>query len=127
MEYEQIEKLADEVGAEWPMSRELELEGAMVLWEEMLDVRAKEKSPYESPMGQFWDNLGTVSVRHEIMPLIGPLHVAWHVHYQNNGDMVSYDWEFTPWFLKECVTWHARHGAKVRPDFLDRARNFKGD
>lgn len=80
------EEMADTV---WPMTDTLRMEAAMCLWEAVIEHELFE-------LGQ-----GTVARRHAVMALADPLHLGWTL--VNKDQMAPFDWEYTPWFLENCV------------------------
>lgn len=115
----------------WPMSEELKLEAAMVLWEEIdaccqsyqqAQTTGNQLSEHRKALGQYRDGVGTAQLRHDIMPLIEPLHIAWHLAYHQGHLAEGFDWEFTPWFVAECVSCD-KFGPSLNPDWQSRARD----
>ena len=73
----------------WPMTDTLRMEAAMCLWEAALDE-------------DLFNHIeGAVSRRHMVMNLANPLHMGWTLVDKDN--MSPFDWEYTPWFLSNCV------------------------
>jgi hypothetical protein len=127
----------------WPMTAGLALEAAMVLWEAMNDLLAKAPGPVsEPPSGPDGENnettkvltfvaaldayrslVGTVQLRHDTMALIEPLHVAWSLAEGREGLPISFDWEFTPAFLVECVEIDS-FGLTLRSDWQEIVRSL---
>lgn len=121
MNTQNIHDLTDNerAGFVWPMSDTLRMEAARVLWEEALSNEA------------FLDyrlGVGAVQFRHDLMVLVDPLHIGWHVHERAAGDavLVPFDWEFTPWFLRSCVEFDPMGFITLKPDWLDLCRNVRG-
>lgn len=88
----------------WPMPPELRMDAAMCLWEAALDVWDMDFAAM-SALNDHRDNVGTVQMRYDLMALVEPLHVGWHIHERAAGDdpLVPFDWSFVPWFLKTCA------------------------
>lgn len=75
------------------MKIELRLEAAMCIWEAVLEENLFEERRQK---------VGAVQLRHDLMPLIDALDQGWKLCDQDK--MCPFDWEFTPWFLKNCVS-----------------------
>lgn len=103
MKLERPEGLTDK---EWdrclPLTDELAFEAAMVLWEA------------HTPD----NNRGAVQSRHDMMSLIGPLHIGWTVAVLADRGLEPFDWEFTPWFLINCT----QGGFDLQPDWVSMCR-----
>ena len=76
----------------WPMTDSLRMEAAMCLWEAVLDE------------DMFSLDQGAVARRHMVMALADPLHMGWTL--VDKDAMCPFDWEYTPWFLTNCVDDH---------------------
>lgn len=122
----------------WPMTDTLRLEAAMVLWENVDEwsqqcwdwykQTIKDDAPhYMRDMQNYREYAGTCQLRHDLMPLIEPLHLAWAVALLKTDFSESFDWEFTPLFLKECVDWSQDTGPKLKTDWLEIVRGFSFD
>ena len=88
----------------WPPTPELRMEGAMVLWEAIVEAWGYDAEAMAGLL-EHKEKVGSVQMRHDLMPIVDMLHVGWHIHQLAAGDeaMVPFDWEFTPWFLINCV------------------------
>lgn len=107
----------------WPMSNELRMEAAMVLWEAVLEAEGEGSRPISA----LRDAAGTVALRHLVMAHVDALHLGWHVHTLSAGEdaLVPFDWEFAPWFLAECLEPQpdlVGGCLTIRTDWLDRCR-----
>lgn len=120
---------------QWPMVDSLRLDTAMVLWENVNDwwsqcwdrdkQTIKDDAPqYMIDMENYRGYAGTCQLRHDLMPLIEPLHLAWCISFQKNNYGESFDWDFTPLFLKECVDWSQDTGPKLKENWLEIVRRF---
>jgi hypothetical protein len=109
----------------WPMTDTLKLEAAMVLWEIANDIAASEQ---ETDSGRnlcaYRESVGTVQLRHDTMALIEPLHLAWHIAYRQGEIAESFDWDFTPWFLQNCVNTDPVRGYELAQNWADKARAY---
>lgn len=110
----------------WPMSDQIRMEGAMVIWEAILDNFSA-----DATWLQLRDTLGTVELRHALMPLVEAVHIGWSVHEHSAGGdvLVPYDWEFVPFFLSSCVDVHPLGqdaGVTLRSGWLDTCRATRG-
>lgn len=115
-------------GLVWPVTNDLLLEAGMCLWEELLSVRSGLEQQPPTGMEDYWDNVGACQMRSDVGKLVPYLHVAWHLHINAAGDdvLVPFDWEFTPWFLSECIEWDAQMGPNVKADWAQMARAIRG-
>ena len=110
--------LAIKHGFTWPMSEPLKMEAAMVLWEEINDWFSSSAHPHMVALQDYRANTGTCQLRHDVMQLVEPLHIAWGVYVNAQDYDSSFDWEFTPWFLAKCVDWDAETGATLKADWI---------
>lgn len=117
---------AEEVANLQPMTDELLMEAAMCLWEAFIELEGSEQ--HGGPLGPYRDKIGTVAVRHDLMNLVEPLHIGWRIHELAAGDAVAcpFDWEFTPWFLENCVEFHAEGYAVLNPTWEQQCRALRG-
>lgn len=69
-------------------------EAACCVWEEMLERR-------DTSLRQSFQDAGTGQMRLCAVHLAPYAEKAWHE--AGKPDDISYDWEFIPWFLDECV------------------------
>lgn len=108
-------------GLIWPMTDTLRMEAAMCLWEAAMELRSDIQQ-----LDDYWNDVGTVEMRHLIMTFSDPLHLAWHIHQRSADDdvLVPFDWEFSPWFLDYCIDWD-RFGPSLKPNWADLARNLR--
>lgn len=115
---------------EWPMTRELLLEAGMVLWEEIDNLSREydesqtngaEVTPFVQALGEYRENLGTAQLRSDTMAFVEPLHIAWHIGYRLGNLAEAFDWDFTPWFVANCMT-ASPDGLSLKPDWKERAR-----
>ena len=118
-----LDQLTDyeRLGLIWPLTDPLRMEAAMVIWEAALE---QDGCP-DGDLAALRDAVGAVQSRHLMMDLVTPLHIGWHVHERAAGadTLCPFDWEFTPWFLADCVEIDPELGAvSLRPDWLDRCR-----
>ncbi|MER8582661.1 hypothetical protein NKG95_28825 [Mesorhizobium sp. M1423] len=80
-------------------------EAAMCLWEAMLEVRMKEgtsQAAWAAPIFARWDQWGTCEMRHDCIALAPIAERVW-VAVRETGeedDLVPFDWEFIPAFLR---------------------------
>lgn len=72
--------------------------------------------------------VGAVQTRHDLMALVEPLHMGWHVHQLAAGHdlMVPFDWEFAPWFLFACIEVDEATGITLKTGWLDLCRAARG-
>ena len=117
---EVIDKLTEieRANVTWPMTDTLRMEAAMVLWEEFDRISQITASPAKF----FRESVGTNEARHDIMELVEPLHLGWGVCDQDA--MCAFDWEFTPWFMANCVTFEG-HYIALKPDYLELCRHAR--
>lgn len=85
----------------WPENADLRADSAMVIWEEILNRLQDADDPWERLRAR----QGTATLRTIATRLIDPLTFSWHLAaYINKGEfMGSFDWDFTPRFLRACV------------------------
>lgn len=116
----------------WPTTKELELEAAMIIWEEInnlsqqrLSAQTTEKQPqaYAIALSAYRDAVGTVQLRNDVIPFIEPLQIAWELALQKSYLVGSFDWDFTPWFVANCINF-SEQGLSLNPDWQDRARTY---
>lgn len=110
----------------WPMSNELRMEAAMVLWEAVLEAEAEGSEPINA----LRHVAGAVALRHLVMAHVDALHLGWHVHMLSAGEdaLVPFDWEFAPWFLDACLEPEpdlVGGCLTIRNDWLDRCRGIR--
>lgn len=115
---------------EWPMTRELMLEAAMVIWEEINSkTQAYQDSQttgenidrFTKALGEYRDDVGTAQLRNDIIQFIEPLHIGWHLSDQQGHLTESYDWDFTPWFVANCIRCTS-HGLTLCPQWQAKSR-----
>ncbi|WP_152972449.1 hypothetical protein [Aliiroseovarius crassostreae] len=116
----------------WPMTKELELEAAMVIWEEIdncsqqyqsAQTTGEQLEAYIVALGAYRDAVGTAQLRNDAMPFIEPLHIAWELAYRQGEIAESFDWDFTPWFVANCISF-SEQGLSLKPDWQNRARTY---
>lgn len=109
---------AERVGLIWPMTDTLKMEAAMVLWEEFDRI-----SQIMAHTAKFYrEGVGSVAARHDLMALVEPLHLGWQVC--DDEVMCPFDWEFTPWFLANCVTFEGYY-ITLKLDYLELCRHAR--
>lgn len=115
----------ERMGLEWPMSETLLLEAAMCLWEAFTEAWCDDFP--NGSLSLYRDKVGTVQARHDLMPHCATLHIAWHVHelHAKEDVLVPFDWEFAPWFLRNCLEFSPEGWIALKPDWLDRARTLR--
>lgn len=112
----------------WPPTDHLRMEAAMVLWETFIDIEGAEPLNGPAAFNAHRDRVGTVQTRHDLMALVDPLSVGWHVHELAAGDevMTPFDWGFTPWFLHNCVEVDPATGITLKTGWLNLCREARG-
>lgn len=97
------------------------LEAAMILWEAALELNTEDgKDAFASAFGAYRNRAGNCAVRTDFCALVDPLNAGWEAHVQEAGDnaMAPYDWEFAPWFLRNCVEIHPAGSLSLKPDWM---------
>lgn len=121
----------ERTGLVWPLTDTLRMEAAMVLWEAVIEALEWEAVIHRRAPGdgasltEVRDVVGTVELRHRVMPFVEALHIGWHVHVMAAGAdrLDPFDWEFTPWFLSSCVIAEGDdRRLSLQPDWLERCR-----
>lgn len=113
----------------WPMTDTLRMEAAMCLWEAALEEWGYASYHAESgTVAAYLETVGAVEARHSIMSLVEPLHIGWHVHELAApwNTKAPFDWDFTPWFLRNCVDVTSRT-ISLKPNWLDLCREARGE
>jgi hypothetical protein len=117
----------ERIGLVWPMSDPLKMEAAMCLWEAFLDLAG---GPHATvlPFSGYLARHGSIVARHDLMELVEPVHVGWHLHCRRSRSSFpgSFDGDFAPWFLTHCTSlqpppYDAAIG--LVPDWLSRCRS----
>lgn len=109
-------------GIEWPMTSELMMEAAMCMWEAIISQETWNCEKWES----YQNAVGAVEARHAVMSLAPALSIGWNVHMRTSHDdlLCPFDWNFTPWFLSECVEFETGMNQRInlKTDWLDRCK-----
>lgn len=104
-------------------SNPLEIEAAMCLWE-AFDAMTLNTAP-SGIFTTFRENYGSAESRSQMAHLIEPMLMVraafdaddWHM-----SGLDSYDWDFVPWFLKNCVNASEGYGNPfftLKPDWRE--------
>lgn len=102
------------ISVTWPMSDTLRMEAAMCLWEAALDDRQRRPDG----LATFWEDNGTVEVRHALMDAVEALHLGWSIYAHHGADYLSFDWEFVPLFYQHCLGFDV-HGVYLKKGWFD--------
>lgn len=117
----------ERMAIKWPMNDTLRMEAAMVIWENVDEMTGRCGSDdYRAKAAEYRENVGTCYLRHDVMVLVEPLHIAWAIWWSAGDRAASFDWEFTPWFLRNCVEW-THNGPKLVDGWGDMVRNASED
>lgn len=84
------------------------LEDVMCLWEAVLENR-------DDLDRTSWEEMGTACIRNNISELAPQVHMAWELAKQLGFDD-AFDWEFCPWFVRECIDWET---VTIRPNWIE--------
>jgi hypothetical protein len=84
------------------------------LWEEFLNQVLSDTPGFRSEDTEAYG--GTQGMRLLVIGLIDHCEEAWQIALEHEYDG-PFDWEFVPWFMKECVTWPE---GKVHADWKNR-------
>lgn len=114
------------LGLQWPMSDGLRMEAAMCMWEAVLE-EAGNMVPNLKDLLKHKERVGTVQMRHDLMPLVEAVHVGWNIHQMAAKDdpILPFDWGFVPWFLRACVD-VAPEGIALKLGWEDLCRVARG-
>lgn len=97
-----------------PLTAELRVEAAMCAWEHLLER-------YRDNPDGFDDLGGTGQARMLCAELAPAIHYGYHV--ASVDDRIgghSFDWDFVPWFLDNCVVWDSQMAYVYgHPDLVD--------
>ncbi|MGA1853014.1 hypothetical protein VH570_19460 [Sphingobium sp. HT1-2] len=77
---------------------EANLETGMCLWEAMLEIRDRHD------VAARFNDVGTVAMRHAVMPLIGDCEREWEELGDKQDQHAPYDWEWCPAFLERNLS-----------------------
>ena len=115
----------ERAGFVWPMTDTLRMDAAMVLWEAAIYAFS---ALGPQPLDDHRARVGSVQTRHDLMALVEPLHIGWHVHQIAAGHdlMAPFDWEFAPWFLFTCTDVDEATGITLKTGWLDLCRAARG-
>jgi len=91
------------------------VDAAMCIWEEMTNPKLKEADQPWTAHREKWGAAGLRDV--VITKLAWPCHEAWEramARYEGNDDPNdtdpgSFDWEFVPLWIRQCVDWSGEH------------------
>jgi hypothetical protein len=96
------------------ITKELEMEAYACIWEwviETLNDTVRERMPLD----EYREGVGMVQLRHDMMPFAEHLHNAYLAATPGQVDSISFDWEFTPWFCENCISWSSMTSPTLRP------------
>lgn len=97
------------------------VDAALCIWEEIVSPML-EDAP--QPWTSFREEWGTASLRHVVVTeLAWPCHEAWERAWRRHEDAMqatgegpeaapdpgSFDWEFVPFWIRECIDWSGEH------------------
>jgi len=110
-----------------------QMETALCIWEEMLEIRQKQKtlSVVEKDIHNLFESSGTGQARLCAVSLSIYADTGWGYVHESVKDMVVHDWEFIPWFIRTCVIWntsasyiYANASNMMKPDWPMLCRNL---
>lgn len=114
-----IDDVADEdiARAYGAISEELLTDSAMSLWEAVCTAQpASRLANHADPVRSI---NGTAYLRDRVGAIARACHIGWiAAHKGGNGYDDAFDWEFCPWFLRECCSWDD-NALSLKPDWLD--------
>lgn len=90
-------------------------EASQCAWEHVLEcMHAKgtdnptPEQDHASEVSAARDGLGSVELRHVCRELAHAISVGWALLDEHAQEvMAPYDWNYVPWFMRECVVWDA--------------------
>lgn len=115
-EGQKLEALAKEHGAPWPMDPTAMMETAMCLWEAYIDAEIK-KGPQSWRVERIREaNQGTCQLRLNLMAVVDQCHIGWYIL---NDDSVTFDWDYVPLFLANCIEWSADRPLELKSNWVE--------
>jgi hypothetical protein len=109
----------------WEQDDADKMETAMVLWEAFIDEERQEMQvpSWSRPVTTYRERVGVCAARTELASMVPAIHIGWCIAHRNGrGFDAPFDWEFAPWFMRECLVFEASGWIDLQTDWLDRCR-----
>lgn len=101
---------------------DLLMEAAQCAWEHALDCHGSTNPKADTHIAivkEWTEGAGCAEVRYQCRNLARPICIAYAIMGDDAAsEMGSYDWDFVPWFMRECVDWDNHTAVSLRGDWL---------
>lgn len=106
-------------------------EAAQILWEDVIECESsavngtRDNDEHVKLVAQIREQLGSIEMRYACRNLAHAMVIAHAIMPDEAQEAMSpYDWEFGPWFMRECVDWQGvpTYGVTLRKDWVQIVR-----